>query len=58
VELTINRREIEELVESNASYNFLQMELSSELRLRIGSCGASVKVVVRVASIFHIQLDK
>jgi hypothetical protein len=52
-------------VDYGASHNFLKKELESELGLRVGSCGASIKVVnykaketTKVASIVHIQLDK
>jgi hypothetical protein len=61
VDLIINGRTIHALVDFSASHNFLKKELASELRLRVGLCGASVKVVnskaketIGVASTVHI----
>jgi hypothetical protein len=51
-------------VDLSALYNFLKKELASELRIRVGLYGSSVKVVnyeakamVGIASTIHIQLD-
>ena len=52
-------------MDSSASHNFIKKELESELRLRVGTCGASVKEInykikesIEVTSIVHILLDK
>jgi hypothetical protein len=65
VDLIINGIEIQALVDSGALHNFLQVELASQLELRVGSCGASIKEVnskatatTGVASTIHMQLDK
>jgi hypothetical protein len=53
------------LVNFSTSHNFLKEEFGSELKIRVGSCGALVKVVnykakvaTRVVYRVHIQLDK
>jgi hypothetical protein len=44
VDLIINGRTIQALVDSGASHNFLWKELASELGLRVGPCVLSIKV--------------
>jgi hypothetical protein len=45
VDLIINGRTIQALVDFGASHNFLKKELTSELRLRVGSCNSSIKII-------------
>jgi hypothetical protein len=61
VDLIINGRTIRALVDYSALYNLLKKILESELRLRVGSCGASIKLVnskdkatTRVSFVAHI----
>jgi hypothetical protein len=65
VDLVINGRTMQALVDSGASHNFLKTEVVKELGLRVSPCGAAVKAVnskaretTGVASSVHIRLDK
>jgi hypothetical protein len=65
VDLVINGRTMQALVDSGASHNFLKTEVVKELGLRVSPCGAVVKEVnskeketTGVSSSVHIRLDK